>query len=111
MKVFQWISGRQHGVDYFKFPFFLFKLWKFGMDGYILHYLPNTTLPPHKDPIKGKHYRLNIELKGHGEFICERTIFSWFGRIHFFRPDLYTHSVVNGKKDRYVLSIGLALFS
>lgn len=101
-----WINGRQENINYFKLPLWKFKIWKFGFDGYILHYPSEGILPPHKDPIDGKHYRVNVTLKGKSEFVCEKEILN-LGWLHFFRPDLYTHSL-KIKTNSYKLSLGFA---
>ncbi|MEN9551691.1 MAG: hypothetical protein RI935_68 [Candidatus Parcubacteria bacterium] len=110
MKLFSWLEGRQQGTEYKKFCFLFCKIGHLGLDGYILRYEPNTTLPPHRDTIDGKHYRLNIEIYGRGDFISEKIIFSVFKKIYLFRPDISTHSVVNHSTKRYVLSFGVAFF-
>ncbi len=111
MKLFTWIKGRQEGTEYQKFCFLYFKIFKLGLDGYILKYEPNTILKPHRDVIDGKHYRLNIELAGEGEFECESEIINIMNKIHLFRPDINIHSVINKNSKRYVLSLGLAIFN
>lgn len=89
----------------------ILSMLKIGLDGYLLKYPPKTELKPHKDPINGRHYRLNIILKGSkdDEFKCEKVIFNLFNRIIWFRPDLYTHSVTIANRYRYVLSLGFAI--
>jgi len=104
--LFQWINGRQLDCEYQKFTIWFFSIGNFGTDCYILHYLPNTNLPEHTDPVKGKnHYRLNINLFGGGGFICKNVIFK-FGTIVLFRPDNEPHSVINSNHNRWILSIG-----
>lgn len=104
--LFKWVTGRQLGCEYRKFTIWFFSIGTFGTDCYILHYLPNTTLPEHTDPVEGKrHYRLNVNLFGGGKFICNNVIFK-FGPIVLFRPDNELHSVVNGNYHRLILSIG-----
>jgi hypothetical protein len=104
--------GRHHDETAYETLCFLHKrIWKWGLDGYILKYEPYTTLHPHKDPVEnGKHYRLNIEFGGKGSFICQKTIFNFKDKIILFRPDKETHSVINGSKKRYVLSIGFVKY-
>lgn len=79
----------------------------FGFDMYILKFAPNFNLPEHVDQVKkGRHFRMNIILKGNGDFKCERAIIRT-RRVILFRPDKYKHSMQNGDKERKVLSIGL----
>lgn len=97
-----WKQGRQGG-GYKKL--LLFKTHR--MDCWLLKYEPHFEMPEHIDEVRNKkHYRLNIELWGKGEFKCEKTIFNLFGKIILFRPDLYKHSVTNGLSNRYVFSLG-----
>lgn len=104
----EWVRGRQGG-DYFKKLKFMFDNKIFGTDCYLLKFKPNCYLKPHKDKVGGgRHFRLNIELKGKGDFRCESTIFK-MGRIVLFRPDKYIHSMKNSDTERVVLSIGLNL--
>jgi hypothetical protein len=113
MKLFKWTNGRQQECKYKKLCFFFAKFKKIGFDGYILKYEPYAILPTHIDQVKkGEHYRLNIVLSN-GPFstYCQKNIFSFFNqRIVLFRPDLYQHGMVNGYKQRIVLSLGLAIF-
>ncbi len=120
-----WITGRQDSADqkatYKKARIFQFGFSQFGFSGlfnnkggvdcYLLHYEPYYKLKPHVDLVpKGlKHYRLNIVLKGSGDFDCEKKIINLFNRVVLFRPDKYTHAMKNGAKERLVLSIGLAV--
>lgn len=110
MKLFTWQKGRQEDTEYRKFCFLYCRFFKIGMDGYILKSEPNTVLPPHRDPINGKHYRLNIELYGKGDFVAEKVILNICNKVYLFRPDIHTHSVINYSSTRYVLSFGLAIF-
>lgn len=103
-----WEKGRQHGIEYYKKTLWNFKIGNRGFDCYILHYLPDTELPPHKDPIEGKHYRMNITLRGKNEFKCEEQLVNW-KFIHIFRPDLFIHSL-KIKTETYKLSLGFAKF-
>lgn len=109
-KLFTWQEG-MHKTGYF----ILTLAWvtkrysPIPFDCYLLRYPPGSSIPPHRDPIKGRHFRANIILthpKG-GEFVCETAIFrsKW---LNIFRPDISTHSVttVEGKRARYVLSVG-----
>lgn len=109
----KWEFGRQ-GTGYKKFKVFQIGNSFFGgMDLYILKYSKGDSIPPHKDPVKGKrHYRLNIEVKSArsgGELYVEAPILR-FGPVSFFRSDLSTHAVhlvENGT--RYVVSLGVAI--
>ena len=81
-----------------------------GMDIYLLKFKPQCLLPGHIDHVKrGRHFRLNIILKGEGKFECDKTIIKT-KRVIFFRPDKHTHSMQNGDTERKVLSIGLNTF-
>lgn len=111
MKLFSWLDGRQQGTEYKKFCFLFSKVGRLGFDGYVLRYEPNTVLLPHRDVIEGKHYRLNIEIWGKGDFVSEKVIFSFFKKLYLFRPDISTHSVINHSTKRYVLSFGVAIFN
>jgi hypothetical protein len=111
MKLFSWTEGRQEETKYQKYPFIFCRFGNVGVDGYLLKYAPHTVLKPHRDPVDGRHYRLNIELLGKGKFTSEHVIVNLFNKIFLFRPDLSTHSVVNYEDTRYVLSFGLAVFS
>jgi len=108
MKLFRWIEGRQSTTKYHKWCFLYFKIWRLGFDGYLLRYEPQTTLPMHKDKIQGKHYRLNIKLKGKADFWCPSTIFR-SSNIIIFRPDLFYHSLTVYTKT-YKISFGFAIF-
>lgn len=110
MKFWKWQSGRQDNVTYEKFPVWSFKVFNHGFDFYILRYQPNTILPKHKDPVKnGKHWRLNIKLKGNAIFFSEDRG-ETFQRINWFRPDLYEHSL-NVKTKTIKLSFGFVKFN
>lgn len=109
MNLFTWHKGRQVSCEYYKMPILLFKLWKIGFDCYILKYKPDSLLPSHKDPINGRHYRLNIKLRGQSDFICEKTIFH-NSFMSFFRPDLYLHSLKT-KTKTLKISFGFAIFA
>lgn len=106
-----WEQGRQ-GTGYLKRRIFEFANRLFGMDCYLIKYLPNTYIPPHTDPVPGfKHFRLNIVLKQTGRggnlyFYKTRQ----YGRVFLFRPDHVEHSVSNvDNGTRLVLSIGLVV--
>ena len=100
---YKWKDGRQ-GSEYKVLT--LVNSTLFNTDFHIIHYPPNGSIPPHTDPSKEgmTHHRLNIEIWGSGEFKCDS--YKKWGCFTYFRPDLYTHSFINGDKDRYVLSIG-----
>lgn len=108
MKPFRWVPGRQAECEYKKM-----RLWQFGSetlnkfsDCYLIKYPPNAILPIHKDPVgKGEHWRLNIEIKGDGVFICKGKCYR-FWRFCLFRPDVNDHGMVNGSTERLVLSLG-----
>ena len=73
MKIFKWQAGRQKGCEYKKFPLWFFRIGNFGFDAYILKYSPNNTLDWHTDPVKeGKHYRINIKIKGKTSFVMRK---------------------------------------
>lgn len=66
-----------------------------GIDAYMLKFEPNCLLPAHIDNVKkGRHFRLNIILKGKGKFECDKTIIRT-KRIVLFRPDKHVHSMQN----------------
>lgn len=78
------------------------------LDCYLISYPPGFELQPHVDEISGyRHYRLNIELSGHGSFEADIRVFDLW-RFHLFRSD-YVHSMKNGDTKRLVLSFGVAL--
>jgi hypothetical protein len=101
----KWEEGRQGG-KYKKMKIWSSSFFWFGSDCYLISYEPNYEMPAHTDKAQGKHFRLNIVLKGSGTFKCQKTIFRLFNRIILFRPDLYEHSMVNGDSNRLVLSLG-----
>jgi len=113
MRLFKWQQGRQQGCEYFKFPMWYFKIWKFGFDGYILRYNGDSILGKHTDKIEGaKHYRLNIGW-GIANFCCNNIILKFrIGKLTFylFRPDLYEHSLYIFEKT-YKLSLGFVKFT
>jgi len=99
-----WQEGRQ-GTGYFKKLLFQYNL----CECWLVRYPPNTHIPPHIDKISNKrHYRLNIVLKGNGDFKSESCIIN-LKRIVLFRPDVNIHSMANGNTERLILSFGLAL--
>jgi len=102
----KWEQGRQGG-SYKKLKVWLYIGSYFATDCWILKYEPNYDMPVHTDDIPNKnHYRINIVLKGKGQFIVSKTILNLFNRVFVFRPDLYEHSMINGNSERIVLSIG-----
>lgn len=112
MKLWRWQKGRQEGCEYKKFPLWYFKVGKWGFDGYILRYQPMTRLPYHKDPVDGKHWRLNISLWGQSVFVMEKegAYSPIFRRFIFFRPDIHYHSL-NTLSTTYKLSMGFVKFN
>jgi hypothetical protein len=107
MNWLKWAPGRQGG-DYQKKLIIAMRLpWLFGFDMYVLKFAPNFNLPEHIDKVdKGIHLRMNIIIKGSGEFKCEKSIIRT-RRLILFRPDKYLHSMKNGDSERKVISIGL----
>jgi len=103
----KWVQGRQGG-DYQKKLLAIFSIPRiFAFDMYLIKYAPGCTLKEHVDKVgRGKHYRLNIIIRGEGHFKCEKTIIKT-KRFVLFRPDKYLHSMQNGSKERRVISIGL----
>lgn len=92
MKLWKWYKGRQEGIEYYKFPLWHFRIWKWGFDAYILHYRQAGTLPWHKDVVeKANHHRLNIKLWGTSAFFYGRRVVH--KRFIYFRPDKYIHSL------------------
>lgn len=101
--LWQWVKGRQEQTEYYKFTLWFFKIWKFGFDAYLLKYKAFTNLPIHTDPVKnGKHWRLNINLKGNSLFYIESKTACYFKKegtyykildqkINLFRADLKKH--------------------
>ena len=110
MKLWKWQPGRQKNTVYQKFPIWYFRIGNFGFDAYLLKYAPKTLLPYHKDPVEnGKHWRLNIKLKGIATFICDKCIYrSRF--ITIFRPDLYEHMLCVYNRTCLKLSFGFVKF-
>lgn len=106
-KWLKWVPGRQGGDYHKKLLAGLSIPYIFGFDMYLLKFAPGCHLKEHKDSVeRGRHYRLNIILKGEGEFSCEKTIIRT-KRVILFRPDKYLHSMQNGDSERKVLSIGI----
>ena len=109
--MWKWLRGRQEGCDYKKLPLWRFRIWKWGLDCYILKY-QEGILPPHKDPVDGKHWRLNIGW-GIANFCCDKVMIGRrFGKltIFLFRPDLYTHSLYIFRKTTKI-SFGFVKFN
>lgn len=108
----KWENGRQSDCEYFKHKLYSFKIGKFGFDAYILKYVPNSFLPWHQDEVKdGKHYRLNISLKGKSRFFIRNgTKNIWSQKFIFFRPDLYEHALRVYNNYCYKLSIGFVYY-
>lgn len=93
MKLWKWQPGRQKDVAYEKFCLWSFKLFRWAFDGYILRYQPDTFLPLHKDLVEnGKHWRLNVKLRGKSIFFSEDRGHT-SQKVNWFRPDLYRHSL------------------
>lgn len=110
MKLFKWIQGRQNNTQYKKFCLLYFKFLWWGFDCYILKYKANQQLPLHKDPVEGgRHFRINIKLKGDCSFWCPSVIWRWNERICIFRPDLFFHNLVT-KTPVTKISIGFVNF-
>lgn len=106
-KWLRWIPGRQGGDYKKKLLATMYIPRIFGFDMYMLKFAPNCHLREHRDSVKrGRHYRLNIILKGKGDFKCEKTIINT-RRVVLFRPDKYLHSMQNDGNERKVLSIGI----
>lgn len=110
MELFKWMKGRQENVEYHKWCFLHRKIGRYGFDGYILKYEDHVILDTHIDPINGKHYRLNINLKGKSIFKCDKCIIRWGDRLALFRPDIRYHNLVVLTKT-YKLSLGFAKFN
>lgn len=110
MNLWKWQAGRNKECSYQKFPLWNFRLWKFGFDAYIIKYEPSTILPKHKDPVKGgKHWRLNIKLKGVATFIANECFYINKTFI-VFRPDIVEHSLIVYRKGCTKLSLGFVNF-
>ncbi len=111
MKLWKWLPGRQAKTHYWKFPLWSFRIWKFGFDAYILKYKPTTLLDWHKDPVKnGKHWRLNIKLKGWATFEVKGKAWWLPLGITVFRPDLYEHRLMVYQYGCTKLSFGFVKF-
>lgn len=115
LNYWKWIDGRQKNTKYKKFCLWSFKIWKCGFDAYIIKYERFTMLDWHKDIVNGKHYRLNIKLKGKASFMMrteDKYIFNRHINPRFvaFRPDLYEHKVFTSEKT-IKLSFGFVKFN
>lgn len=112
--MFNWVKGRQEGVDYYKLKIFSFKLLKFGFDCYILKYNLYQILPYHFDKVMGgKHYRANITLSGDSVFIKKDKDGKEYPSrktINIFRPDIEEHKLVTFNSEVYKLSIGMVIY-
>lgn len=108
--MFDWIEGRQNS-GYFKMPLFLSSF--FRVDCYLLKFKQGSHVPEHLDPVdSGKHYRLNIILKGAvgGEVKFAEKPILLGKRFHLFRPDIVKHSMAEVEAGTlYILSIGKIL--
>jgi hypothetical protein len=114
MQLFKWQGGRQVGSKYMKMPLWYFRLGRIGLDAYILKYEGNTRLPTHTDPVEnGKHWRLNIVLKGKSTFIIVKNgLVKYMNkRFTLFRPDIQAHSLVVSDLGCAKLSMGFVLFN
>lgn len=114
IKLFKWQKGRQYGCDYYKFPLWYFRIWRWGFDAYILKFKAKSEVPWHKDPVKnGKHYRINIRLSGWATFIIEedgRRKPYLVNTDRWFRPDICPHMLVV-ITDYKLLSFGFVKFT
>lgn len=92
MKLWTWEQGRIQFTTYFRFTLWYFRVGKWGFDAYLLKYPKADILPYHIDEVKGgKHYRMNIRLKGEAKFFLAGKVIH--KRIICFRPDKYIHSL------------------
>lgn len=109
MILFRWQKGRQESAQYYKFPLWYFKILKLGFDAYILKFPAKTIIKSHTDIVpNGKHYRLNILLKGSNLFMKEKQLF-YKKRFVFFRPDIEVHKMQT-KKGCIILSFGFVKY-
>lgn len=107
----RWESGRQ-GTGYDKLLLATGPL-PVPFDCYLLRFPPGTEVPPHRDALEtGRHYRLNVVLRGAergGEFVCSDPLFA-SRHIKLFRPDRSVHAVTRVEgRTRWVLSVGWVL--
>mgnify|MGYP003718593583 CR=1 FL=1 len=105
MALWKWEGGRQGG-GYRKMK--LAQIFN-RADCYLIQYPEGFELPEHRDETPhGRHFRLNIFLKGEGDFYAEDVIAQ--GRNWaLFRPDIATHGVRDITSKRTVLSFGCVL--
>lgn len=111
MKLFRWISGRQHDGAYpyyFKIKLASGKNWDF----YLLRFNVECFIGYHTDHVKKgyKHYRLNIYLwekydSFHINPMDGKPLFNWW-RFILFRPDIQRHGLGVIKSKILMLSIG-----
>lgn len=81
---------------------------------YLVRYPEGHKVVPHLDMIdNGRLYKLNcllVKPRSGGAFACEKNIFSLFGRVILFRPDLYQHQVSRIERgNRWLLSFALTI--
>ena len=81
---------------------------------YLVHSSRGHRIPPHVDMVaRGRLFKLNLVLRKPqegGEFACEKSLLNLWGRVYFFRPDLYVHEVGEIRRgDRWLLSFALNL--
>jgi len=96
----RWELGRQ-GTGYFKLRLAQGARW----DLYLLRYPPGSSVPPHRDSVRGKaHWRTNLLLWGQDAFVGA----AWLRvpRLVVFRPDITEHEVAPVSRLRLVLSLG-----
>tara|TARA_R110000772_G_scaffold54130_1_gene123579 strand:- start:81280 stop:81633 length:354 start_codon:yes stop_codon:yes gene_type:complete len=109
--MFKWKQGRQNNIIYHKIVLYSFRIWKYGLDCYLLRYQPSTILPTHTDKVNsGEHHRLNINLKGNSEFMINGEITDTTNKICLFRPDIEPHSLLIHSKT-YKISFGYVKFN
>ena len=102
----RWQPGRQ-GTGYRKLLLASGKTW----DAWLLHYPPGSSVPPHRDPVAGKHWRANVLLWGEDAFrivqpYCSSDVRRWKRIVTVFRPDIFLHEVRAVSRRRVVLSLG-----
>ena len=115
MKLFRWDKGRQD-ARYSKM--LLATSQRFKFDCYLLKIMDGSAIPEHTDPaVEGfEHHRVNMFLLCTQPYDRHLAVQgpskTWlFGRIMYFRPDLYKHSMRHMNqmwtgKATYILSIG-----
>lgn len=110
--MWKWNKGRQQGTQYKKLQLWSFKIWKFGFDAFILHYPLPTLLGWHRDPVEnGRHWRMNIRLKGLASFFMQKDDKEVYvdSMIILFRPDIYPH-MLRVYTPTWKLSFGFVIF-